>query len=118
MPITRFVDRDMLMRYLGMGVGHSYATPLPDDESAPCTGNTEDEDPEDLSTSNPVAERSASGADNVDHDPDATVWEEDTYDDEDGEEDGDEDDMDDEDVDLGPEDGEDDATDEFNYEDV
>jgi len=29
----RFVDRDMFMRYIGLGVGHSYSVCLPDDES-------------------------------------------------------------------------------------
>ncbi|VDC05049.1 unnamed protein product [Peniophora sp. CBMAI 1063] len=108
--VNIFVDRDMFMRYTGLGVGHNYRTTLPEGELDGAEDGSElDRDEED----DAVAIVASADAPAGDHghsdesDSDGSVDE----DDEDG--DGEQDGPDDIGLDLGPEDGEDAAAYDF-----
>lgn len=107
---SRFVDRDMIMRYTGIGVGHSYPARLADDEVANAELETFAEEDEDLGvTLHPDDSTVDDGtqvvndSDNEEEEGDAGERDEE---DEDLGEDGDGEVIEDE-FDLGPEDGED-----------
>ncbi|KAF7291080.1 hypothetical protein MKEN_01491700 [Mycena kentingensis (nom. inval.)] len=113
--VNFFVDRDMIMRYLGGGVGHSYQIVVPDPEPDEANYQEEESDEEDQPQPDIGSRESAEGPEDLDldladdDDDDAEIddhegSDSDTEDDGDeGEESGDEG----EEECLGPEDGED-----------